>query len=427
MFTREDSERLTRVGRGTPMGELMRRFWLPYLEASELPHPDCDPVRVKLLGEELVTFRDTNGRLGLLDTHCAHRNANLFFGRNEECGLRCTYHGWKYDVDGNCVDQPTEDEQHSYKEKIHLTAYPVREEGGVLWTYMGPKEQQPELPVFEWARVPENHRFVSWAVQECNYLQAVEGGIDSAHVNFLHAALDDYRREESSIIHGQETGNMADIYKWRDRHPKFFVKDTDYGLLIAARRNTGEDTHYWRFNNFLMPFYTTTPVGFSCHAFVPIDDENCARWTMTCDPKKPYTLREIEDMEMGRALGLHTEVYPGTHNPIRNKRNDYLIDRDAQRRLTLTGIKGQGDQDSSVQEQMGAITDWSHENLGNTDLGIIATRKLLLKATTELQEGTEPYAAQHGSVYHIRGAMRVLPQDAPWEEKALEAVTTLSG
>lgn len=157
MLTREENERLTRVGRGTPTGELMRRFWLPFLLTADLSEPDGPPVRVGLLGEKLVAFRDTSGRIGLIDRNCAHRCADLFFGRNEENGLRCTYHGWKYDVEGKCLDMPTEDAESSFKENIKLTAYPVRERAGILWTYMGPKEQIPDLPEFEWARVPDGH------------------------------------------------------------------------------------------------------------------------------------------------------------------------------------------------------------------------------------------------------------------------------
>src|SRR5437867_4202726 len=194
MLGPEDNALLTQSGPGTPMGGLMRRYWVPFLLSSELPEPDCSPVRVTLLGERLVAYRDTDGRVGLLDVHCAHRGASLFFGRNEESGLRCVYHGWKYDLEGRCIDMPNEAPESnpstplrtSFKEKIHLKAYPCRERGGMVWTYMGPRELMPGLPELEWAVVPEGQSFASKRLQECNWLQAMEGGIDSSHISFLH-------------------------------------------------------------------------------------------------------------------------------------------------------------------------------------------------------------------------------------------------
>jgi len=183
----EQNELLTRTGPGTPMGELFRRYWMPALLASELPAPDCPPVRLKLLGERMVAFRDTNGRLGLIDEFCAHRGVSLWFGRNEECGLRCPYHGWKYDVTGQCVEVPSEPVESGFCKKIKLKSYPLVERGGVIWVYMGPPDQQPPLPEFEFATVPEEQSYMSKRVQECNWLQAMEGGIDSSHVSFLHS------------------------------------------------------------------------------------------------------------------------------------------------------------------------------------------------------------------------------------------------
>src|SRR5919204_5093292 len=189
MLSREDNERVTRVGPGTPMGNLMRRYWMPACLAEELPETDCPPVRVRLLGEDLVAFRDTQGRLGVLEELCPHRCASLFLGRNEECGLRCVYHGWKFDVDGQCVDMPNEPPEYEFKRRMRTRAYPVREWGGLIWAYLGPPGSMPELPQFEWAIVPDGHRYVSKRWQDSNYLQAVEGGIDSSHVSFLHSTV----------------------------------------------------------------------------------------------------------------------------------------------------------------------------------------------------------------------------------------------
>ena len=179
MLTHEQNRRLTRVGPETPMGDMLRRYWMPALLSWELPEPDCPPVRVKLLGENLVAFRATSGDVGLLDEYCPHRRASLWLGRNENNGLRCVYHGWKYDVNGQCVDQMNE--PRSFAKRVRTKSYPTVELGGIIWAYMGPRELQPALPQFEWTQAPSSHRFVSKVVQQCNWLQALEGGIDTSH------------------------------------------------------------------------------------------------------------------------------------------------------------------------------------------------------------------------------------------------------
>ena len=269
MLSAEENERLTRTGPGTPMGELLRRFWLPALLPNELPSSDCAPVRVRLLSEDLVAFRNTEGRLGLIDAHCAHRRAHLFFGRNEECGIRCIYHGWKFDVDGNCVDMPTEPPESNFKDKVKLTSYSLSEHGGILWAYMGPKKDIPQLPQLTFTEVPPGHRFVMKRFQECNYAQALEGGIDSAHTSYLHTTLDFYQRTESYLEKAKvlrarfETDpdklkpeDLDFLFRTLDKAPRVMAKDTDYGLIIAAQRNLG-DRYYWRFNQFLMPALNT--------------------------------------------------------------------------------------------------------------------------------------------------------------------------
>src|SRR6058998_3405221 len=192
MLTSSDNELLTRTDAGTAMGEYFRRFWQPIALSREIAEPDSPPIRVKVMGEDLVAFRDTKGRVGLIEPHCAHRGAHLFFGRNEECGIRCIYHGWKFDVDGNCVDMPTEPPESNFKDKVKLTSYSLSEHGGILWAYMGPKKDIPQLPQLTFTEVPPGHRFVMKRFQECNYAQALEGGIDSAHTSYLHTTLDFY-------------------------------------------------------------------------------------------------------------------------------------------------------------------------------------------------------------------------------------------
>src|SRR5690349_205673 len=179
MMSREQNDQLSRVGPGTPMGRLLRRYWAPFLLASEIPEPDCPPVRARLMGENLVCFRDSKGRIGLIDEFCAHRGVSLWFGQNEECGLRCPYHGWKYDVTGQCVDLPSEAEESGFRNNIKLKSYPCIEKAGLIWAYLGPPELQPPPPALEWTEVAAPQRFVSKRLQECNFLQAMEGGIDS--------------------------------------------------------------------------------------------------------------------------------------------------------------------------------------------------------------------------------------------------------
>ena len=188
MLTREHNELVTRTGPGTPMGAMLRRYWIPFLLSEELPEPECPPVRVKLLSERLLVFRDSEGRLGLIDEFCAHRGVSLWFGRNEQSGIRCPYHGWKYDVTGQCVEVPSEPVESGFCNKIRLKSYPCVERGGIVWAYMGPPAEQPPVPAFEWANLPTSHCYITKRWQECNYLQAMEGGVDSSHVSFLHSS-----------------------------------------------------------------------------------------------------------------------------------------------------------------------------------------------------------------------------------------------
>jgi len=419
MLSPQENEKLTHVEGKSSMGQLVRRFWLPFLISADLPEPDCVPVRVRLLGENLVAFRDTSGKVGLVDRLCAHRRADLFFGRNEENGLRCIYHGWKFDVTGQCVEAPTEPRDSNFASKIHLRAYPVEERAGILWAYMGPPHLTPELPDFEWMRVPESHRFVSWSTQDCNFAQAIEGGIDTIHSVYLHSTLDSHRRLDEWKRNG--AGNVRGVqarFRTRDNPPLLFAENTDHGLLVGGRYQGDGEEDYWRFNLFLLPFYTMPPGAPGqklCHAFVPLDDVTTARWSISWTLEKPFSARDVAAMRSGS--GVHAVVVPGTHTPLRNRSNDYLIDREEQRTLTFTGIKGTGEQDFAVQEGMGSIVDRSEEHLGVTDVGIIQMRRRLLQEAIDLEKGIEPYAATHGKVYRIHAGEAMLSaQVANWAE-----------
>ncbi len=277
MLKQDVNELLTRTGPGTEMGDLFRRYWIPALLAEELPEDGCPPVRVKLLSERMVAVRDSAGRYGLLDEFCAHRGASLWFGNNEDGGLRCAYHGWKYDVTGACLEVPSEPENSSFCKKVKLTAYPLVKIGDVLWTYMGDPADQPPLPEFEWCLVPPEQTYTSKRWQESNWLQALEGGIDSSHVSWLHSAG---LRNDPLF-----KGSKGNDYNLNDMRPFFEVVDADGGLFVGVRRNAEEGRYYWRITPWVMPAFTLVPPRgdhpVHGHFWVPIDDENC--WVFTFD------------------------------------------------------------------------------------------------------------------------------------------------
>jgi phthalate 4,5-dioxygenase oxygenase subunit len=416
----EDNLMLTRVGPGTPMGNLMRQFWIPALMEEEVDVPDGAPVRLRLLGEDLIAFRDTAGRVGIVDAYCAHRRAGMFFARNEEGGLRCVYHGWKYDVDGNCLDTPSEPHDHGYKDEIKLIAYPSVIRGGVVWVYMGPKENQPELPDFEWSRLPRMQRTAIKRLAECNWAQAVEGGIDSSHVSFLHRGLG---KESANAVLPESTAK----YSKMDHHPVFDVLQAEHGLLITARRNADPGTRYWRITPFMVPFYTLIPPSldgggkdsaeslYYGHAWVPIDDEYTWTWTFSASPHAVYSEqeREFHGGRDGRFGPLDSDYKHALH-----KANDYGIDRARQRTSNFTGIQGIPTQDAAVTESMGPIVDRTKEHLGHSDSGVVQFRKLMLRLARDLMEGKPPEAAANGSIYNVRSASVLLPDTVPVPEGA---------
>jgi phthalate 4,5-dioxygenase oxygenase subunit len=420
MMRRDQNELSTRTGPGTPMGELFRRYWIPALRADELPENDCPPVRVKLLSERLLAWRDTQGRLALTDEFCAHRGVSLWFGRNEDNGLRCPYHGWKYDHTGQCVDVPSEPAESGFCGKIKLQSYPLIERGGILWTYMGPPSSLPPEPAFEWTQVPEASRYLSKRQQECNYLQAMEGGIDSSHVSWLHSG-----DLHTDPLHRDTKGANYQ----RDRSPKFEIVQSEGGLLIGARRNAEVGHYYWRITQWIMPWYTMVPPygdnALNAHAWVPIDDENVFTWTFTYHPTRPLTQMELDTMRSGG--GIHVPLIPGTFRPVINKDNDYRMDRQAQKRgETYCGVQGIAMQDAAVQESMGPIQDRTKENLVSTDNAIIMARHRLLRAAQDLQKGIDPPGLAPVT-HRVRSATFVLPVDVPFVEAKRADLTVREG
>jgi phthalate 4,5-dioxygenase len=412
MLKQEENERLVRVGPGTPGGALFRRYWQPALLSEELPDPDGAPVRVRLLGEDLVAFRATDGTVGLVDAFCPHRRAPMFFARNEECGLRCVYHGWKFDVSGACVDMPSEPPDSLFRSKVSIAAYPTWEGGGIIWAYLGPPEEKPPVPDYEWLRVPASHRFVSKTYEHCNYLQGLEGGLDTAH---------------SSFAHNERLGDPNWIRN-RDTHPKLEVERTPYGFWYASTRDLGEEGLYVRVYHYIMPAQqlrgnVTDWVGggrakvpkLDGHIWVPIDDEQTFVYNMMYGYDEDVPIDEQFAWEDEKRFGRgKDDLVPGTYRLKANLANDYFIDRAVQKTKTYTGIKGINTQDFALQEGMGTIPDRSRERLGTTDRAIIVTRQLLLEATAAVEAGEAPRGVAPDAYREVRAYDRVIPRDRDW-------------
>ena len=421
MLSKEDNQLVTQSGAGTGLGQLMRRYWIPVALAEELPQPDGAPIRVQVFGERLLAFRDTAGRVGVLGEFCAHRRASLFLGRNEEYGLRCVYHGWKYDVDGNCLEQPNEPPEKCFKDKIKLKSYPTTEGGGVIWAYMGPKEKMPPRPNFEWTQVPPSHRYLTKTLQECNWLQALEGGIDSAHSSFLHRALGG-----DSL----STGN-AGWTGWRLKAtaPKQEVELTDYGFTYAAIRQLGDEGNFVKVYHYVMPFHTTFAFQLGAsgetykpeihgHMFVPVDDEKVMLYNLLYRfGGDGFTKEYIDEIELlrGRGPGDQTADF----RKVRTRENNWLIDRQLQKTQSFTGIAGINNQDHAVQESMGPMVDRTQEHLCSSDRAVVAVRLTLLNAIRQVQAGGDPPACV-SACRKIRAIEKLLPNGVDWRE-ALKA------
>jgi phenylpropionate dioxygenase-like ring-hydroxylating dioxygenase large terminal subunit len=410
MLTREDNEFITRIAAGTPMGTAMRRYWIPALLAREVAEPDGPPVRVKLLGEDLLAFRDTDGRVGLLDEFCPHRRASLFFGRNEECGLRCVYHGWKFDVSGRCVDMMNEPDELSFKHKIRQTSYPTVELGGLIWAYLGPSELTPPLPKFAWTQSPATHRHVSKVIQECNWLQALEGGIDTSHAPILHRLI---------TTNTKRPGISPTSPFVRGRAPTLVVDLTDWGYQYAGLRPLDAADMHIRTYHFVLPFHQIRPYQTSAggpavagHIWVPIDDGSTMVYNWHHSTEAPL---DEDDRRERRSGNGPDHVDQTTFRSISNRGNNYSLDRRVQKTETFTGIDGINIQDRAIQESMGPVVDRSKEHLGPADKAIIQARRLLLGAVRTVQAGGTPPGISP-SYYTLRASEGVIPRDADWRD-----------
>jgi nitrite reductase/ring-hydroxylating ferredoxin subunit len=434
MLTTEDNDALCRVGPGTLMGNLLRRYWLPALLSVEAPEPDSPPVRVRLLGEDLIAFRDTTGAVGLVANACPHRGASLFFGRNEEAGLRCVYHGWKFDASGACVDMPSEPAESNFKTKVRVQAYPTHESGGIVWTYMGPKETMQPFRDLGSDSLAESEWRASKVYSPCNWIQGLEGNLDTTHISFLHGGRPPHLRD-TAAPQGDETdrpgypSNAMRGYIHRSVPGAYLeVEETWYGFRYAGLRPTEQGNVNVRVSDFIMPLFTYVPQpylpvgGDSCIMMVPIDDNTYWRYGIEMKPA-------IRNVQMDSGLYEVPGFGPGTRNTGRGgvtertqwASNDYLLDREAQRERSFTGIDGIAQQDMAVTESMGDIYDRTQEHLGTSDRAVIAMRRMLLKAARDLARGVEPKATGPSPAYlAIRSAERNIAPSDDWRELGTE-------
>jgi phthalate 4,5-dioxygenase oxygenase subunit len=416
MLTAEENELICRVGPGTPMGDVMRRYWHPLIISDELPEPDCAPIRARLLGEDLVAFRDTNGDVGLLADSCPHRGASLFFGINQECGLMCIYHGWKFDVNGNCVDMPSDIPGSNFIDKVHATSYPAIESAGVIWAYMGPKEHQPAPPNFVFNNLPADHVVAFRVPIYCNYLQSMEGNIDSTHLGTLHV----YHQDKVPVDletdkPGYPSGKFSLYTRAKYRYARVDVQDTDYGFRLIAERPTDAGNKHLRINCFSLPytaFIASPGMGGGVLIQVPIDDETNQRVGIRYNVNTPFTAAErMSTIQQG---ALMDPAEPKKR--LKRIDNDYMLDRWAQKNTILAGIWPIPEQDYALIETMGPIYDRSKEHLYGGDAAIIRCRQMLLSMVRGFQEG-KPLPGLDPAIqtHKIRSEEIIVgPDDDPW-------------
>ena len=422
MLRTEESDLLTRVGPGTPMGDLMRQYWIPAFMSSELAEPDGAPMRVRLLGENLIAFRSTSSKVALVAQTCPHRGASLFYGRNEQEGIRCVYHAWKFDVDGRCVDMPAESPETNFKDKVRLKAYRCMERNGIVWTYMGSREQPPPLPDIEPNMLPGGEGVVWIAMRGCNWLQALEGDIDTSHLAILHLG----RVSPDDLVPG-----TFGYYAAKDWTPRYEVIDTDFGTSYGAYRPAEEDTYYWRLAHYLMPFFTMIPTGLLgrqvlVRAWVPIDDEHTMFWSMEAPHSSAAERMPSRNGQPFAGTTAQPKFLPNTTDWLgrwrleANESNDYFIDREVQRTQSFTGIDGIHLQDQLITESMGPIADHSNEHLGVSDSMIIRTRRRMIRAAIDLREGILPATVDSPELYRTRSGGVILPRSSDWLEATKE-------
>ena len=411
MISQDLNRLLTQTGPGTPMGEVMRSYWQPVALSSEVPQGSA-PLPVKMFSEDLVLFRDEQGRLGLIGKHCPHRCTDLSYGRIEDGGLRCLYHGWLFDVNGKCIEQPAEPEHSTFKDEIKHPAYPTHEVGGMIFCYMG-KGEPPKFPDYEFVKAPPERRFLKRSTLDCNYLQALEGGYDPAHLSFLHRPI---AKKDTRPVPGTDKAMSADMYYKEDRRPNLDYEVTDYGVRIFSIRKSGDDKKYVRVTNFVMPDAIAIVgnegrigEGYSMHWHVPMDDTHHVRWDYVFNRVRPLDMSKYE-MRLANDKGPNGEK--------RSIENRYFQDRELMQTSNFTGMgESFNVHDAFAAESQGAIQDRTHENLGTTDVIIARVRRQLQEATEAVKQGKDPNSKRDNSdVSNIVVVSEVMPNTVDHKE-----------
>ena len=424
MTTLAENEILTRVGPGTPMGELMRQYWLPAAMSSELK-ADGDPMRLMLLGEKLVAFRDSSGKVGIFDHRCPHRRASLFFGRNEDGGIRCVYHGWKFDVSGKCLETLNVPDP-AFKEHIRAKAYRTAERNGLIYVFMSDAQELPPLPEVDPALAAREDIHLQFELRECNWLQAVEGELDTSHVGIMH-----FGAVEASGFHQDQHQK----YLVANRAPEYQIEETEYGYIYGAHRPAEGDQLYWRIGQFLMPFWTMPPINHLStnvltRVYVPVDDRNTMVVAIVKNGAYPPARLKLNDSIAGASQNYpflpNTTDWLGRWRLRANQQNDFEIDREVQRRKSFTGIEGVQLQDQAIQESMGAIPDRESEQLAPSDIMIVRVRRLLLRAALDFKEkGVLPVTAKRPELYrNTRGGHFLAHRDKHWRQAYMETLNS---
>jgi phthalate 4,5-dioxygenase oxygenase subunit len=415
MMTSEENDLLCRVEGDAPMGQIMRRHWIPACLTEEVAEPDGKPIRVRMLGEDLVVFRDSDGKLGVLDEYCPHRRVSLVYGRNEECGLRCLYHGWKMDVDGNVVEMASEPPESGFVDKAKTKAYPAREAGGFVWIYMGPAETMPEFESPAFAPTSDTQVAILKIHVNCNWAQILEGQIDSAHSSSLHSS--DMKPAKVESAKAVETHWLRPS---TDKAPRLQVERTSYGFhYVAIRRPimNAATQDYVRKTVYVAPFVALIPPNNAYNVATvlgPTDDAHTAFYFIAW--KESGNI----DQEAWRKFN-HAQVGIDVDADYRNvctRDNDYGQDRQAMKLGDFTGIKGIPNQDIAMWETMGPIADRTREKLGASDLAVVEFRKLMVDAARAFQQTGEVLGRTEPHIPHasIASFEAMLPKTADWRK-----------
>lgn len=423
MLSREDNELLTRTGPDTAMGRYFRRFWQPVALSRELPEPDGPPLRVRIMGEDLVAFRNSKGVVGLVDARCPHRGANLYYGRNEDCAIRCVYHGWKFDAEGRPVELPNVPPGTRYHETIRLRAYPTREYGEIVWAYLVPFDEisgpLPEVPALEFGALPASHRYVTKKLQECNWAQSIEGALDTSHFSFLHMPAPGVPSNENPDAPADEKR-----LRWirNDPLPEFSILEHEVGFVVGGARRADGQERYWRIAQFALPAHSTTPSTLPGethfgYTWVPIDDESCWIYTYAWNPERPFTSDDVARFKAGHGVIAEVDEH---FVPVRNRSNEYLIDRDLQKHKTFTGVRGVAEQDAMIHDSQGRIADRTREHLCSSDAAVVRFRRTVLSQAKALAAGEEPKAPWLHEAYKLRSGSWMASEGVSFEEVMIE-------